>query len=191
MKNAVIDRQLTVLVDGGVRKVGERFYPGGGTNLIGNDAQLFTLSGETQHSQQEVLPPLGVNPTGTEHQESLSHFLYSLLARQFGSAVSTLRRRFVIFQVGHAAAARKYVVGGIVNETRPQAIGFLCQHARRHAVNLHGQFRLLFRSIHCGIGASIDDQVRLYGLATAANCIRVSKIQRAAIHRSHFAQISK
>ena len=189
--NAVGDCQLPLRVHRRTREVGKRFHPGRRADLVGDDAQFLALSGEPQHRQKKILSSCRVHPAGAIHQKVVRNLADRLFTHEFCLAVDILRRSWTVLKIRLCCVAGKNVVRRIVNYCRTEAIGLFGKNTRCLAVDLHGEFGLLFRPIHCGVGPRVQNQRRLYFAATAADGFGVSQIQPVAVKRMYLGVLSE
>src|SRR5215470_16063958 len=151
--------------------------------LVGDDAQLLTLTREATDSQQKILATEPVDPARAQHEAWSAACKNGLFTMQLAAAVCIDRIRRCIFPIGLGGSAVEYVVGRIMDEQRPETLGFFGEDFGSMRVDRLGLFRLLLGPIHSGIGGSVDDQCRPQGTYRRSYRFGIFELELRAIER--------
>jgi hypothetical protein len=103
--------------------------PGGSAVLVGDDAKFLAFAGVFQNGAEEVLARRSINPACAEEECVRPTDEEGLFPCELACAVDAERASRVGLDVGGCALAVEDVVGGVVENRRPECLRFLADNA--------------------------------------------------------------
>ena len=154
MIDAVLIRITGYQVEDGAGQVAGQC---GATPLIRHDTDLFPFTEKTDHGMDEIVPLLAIEPGRSQYKIGHQRCLDMLFAFILAGTIHTSGIWWICFQIGTFLVAVKDIVRRDMDELR----FFLCRDrsdiADPIAVDLKGQFPLVFRLVYRCVGRTVYD----------------------------------
>jgi hypothetical protein len=170
----------------------QQISPGGGADLVVDYFQSVTFLCQFQHGFGKVTATRRINPTGAKDEMPTARGADGFFAFPLGFAIDTEWGSGVGFLPKFVAAAVKNVVGGIMNQPRTDALGFLSENAGGDGVDGARQLWFTLGLIDGGMRCRINDDVRGDGANSLSDAFQIAevatKILTISIQSHQFAQ---
>gem|GEM_PF-3057686 len=142
--------------DGGNR-AGKVVGPGGGSPLVGYDAQVGAVSHEPQHSVDEVGAVPAIEPGGSDDDGLGAGGDDAPLPFFLGLAIDTGRTRGIILAVGPGCLAVEDIIGRNMEKASAKTLCKAGDMFRSHRVEREGKLRLVLSLVDRGVSSAVHD----------------------------------